>query len=163
MDTKNAAARDHDARGLAERFFTVESANEALVLVRKVVQDTVSAYKELMRLRTERQELALLADAHEQLEELQTRIQQKVDRLKQLHQELADVGCELKDLPGGLVDFPALLEGRKVLLCWKLGEPEVASWHEVHVGFAGRQPIDADFRLRAREPLPLETESVGPA
>jgi hypothetical protein len=162
MDTKNATARDRHAEGRAARLFTVESANEALVLVRKVVQDIVSAYKGLMRLRTERQELALLADAHEHLEDLLRRIEHKVERLKRLHQELADVGCELKDLSGGLVDFPARLEGRKVLLCWKLGEPEVAYWHELRAGFAGRQPIDVDFRRRVGGPLALEAESVGP-
>ncbi len=161
MDTENARARGRRAAGLTERLFTVESADGALVFVRKVVKDIVGAYKELLRLRTERQELALLADAREPLENLRRRIEQKVDQLKRLYQELTDVGCELKDLSGGLVDFPAMLEGRKVLLCWKLGEPDVAHWHEERAGFAGRQPIDAEFRRRLREALPLETESIG--
>ena len=52
---------------------------------------------------------------------------------------------ELKDLSEGLIDFPALYEGRTVYLCWKLGEPEVGYWHEVSAGFAGRQPIDDTF------------------
>jgi hypothetical protein len=162
MDTKSAAARDRHAGGRAERLFTVESANDALVLVRKVVKDIVGAYKELMHLRTERQELALLADTHDRLESLRRRIEQKVDRLKRLHQELADVGCDLKDLNGGLVDFPAVLEGRRILLCWKLGEPEVAYWHERRAGFAGRRPIDADFRLRSGDPLSSQPECTSP-
>jgi hypothetical protein len=54
-------------------------------------------------------------------------------------------GIELKDLDDGLVDFPALREGRTVYLCWKLGEPEVAFWHEISTGFAGRQPLDDQF------------------
>jgi hypothetical protein len=44
----------------------------------------------------------------------------------------------------GLVDFPALWDGRLVYLCWKLGEPEVLYWHEIDAGFAGRQPLTAD-------------------
>ncbi|MFQ5805995.1 MAG: DUF2203 domain-containing protein [Phycisphaerae bacterium] len=163
MDTKDTTARGRHATPVAERIFTVESANEALVFVRKVVKDAVGAYEELMRLRTERQGLALASDASEQLVDLRIQIEQKVDHLKRLHQELADVGCELKDLSGGLVDFPAMFEGRKVLLCWKLGEPEVAYWHELRAGFAGRRPIDAEFRLRAREPTAVETERIGPA
>jgi len=140
-------------RGAAavKRFFTVESAGETLVFVRPVVRDVVQAYTELMRLRTEQQELALLRDVHERLSEVRARIDEHVQRLKQLHHELADVGCELKDLVGGLVDFPARLDGRTVYLCWKLGEPEVRYWHEADAGYAGRRPIDDEFRLRVRE------------
>ena len=47
----------------------------------------------------------------------------------------------VKDIEQGLVDFPALIEGREVLLCWKDGEPEVAFWHTPEGGFAGRQPL----------------------
>jgi hypothetical protein len=58
---------------------------------------------------------------------------------------LTDWGIELKDLDDGLVDFPAMREGRTVFLCWKLGEPEVAYWHEITSGFAGREPLDDQF------------------
>jgi hypothetical protein len=57
-------------------------------------------------------------------------------------QQLADWGIELKDLSTGLVDFPALREGRTVYLCWRLGELKVAFWHELDTGFAGRLPLD---------------------
>ncbi|MEA2573426.1 MAG: hypothetical protein QOH93_724 [Chloroflexia bacterium] len=59
--------------------------------------------------------------------------------------QLQGWGIELKDLETGLVDFPALREGRTVYLCWKLGEPEIAFWHETDSGFAGRQPLDEEF------------------
>ncbi|HMQ04040.1 MAG TPA: DUF2203 domain-containing protein [Pyrinomonadaceae bacterium] len=56
--------------------------------------------------------------------------------------EINDLGVQLKDHSQGLVDFPSMRDGRVVLLCWKLGEPEeIAWWHEVDAGFAGRQPI----------------------
>ncbi len=56
--------------------------------------------------------------------------------------QLAEWGIELKDLSTGLVDFPAKREGRIVYLCWRLGELQVAFWHDLETGFAGRQPLD---------------------
>lgn len=50
-------------------------------------------------------------------------------------------GVLVKDLDSGLIDFPALLEGREVYLCWKLGEETIGWWHSVESGFAGRRPI----------------------
>ena len=56
--------------------------------------------------------------------------------------ELNDEGVQLKDYARGLIDFPCMRDGRVVLLCWALGEPErIEWWHEVEAGFAGRQPI----------------------
>jgi hypothetical protein len=48
----------------------------------------------------------------------------------------------LRDLDRGLVDFPALRDGREIYLCWEEGEPEIAFWHEPGAGFAGRHPLD---------------------
>jgi hypothetical protein len=57
-------------------------------------------------------------------------------------EELTDAGIVLRDLEAGLVDFPArLADGREYLLCWLLGEPEVAWWHWPDTGFAGRRPL----------------------
>jgi hypothetical protein len=48
----------------------------------------------------------------------------------------------VKDLDIGLLDFPCQVEGRTVLLCWKLGEQGITHWHDTSEGFAGRKPID---------------------
>lgn len=48
----------------------------------------------------------------------------------------------VRDLERGLVDFPALIDGREVYLCWLLDEPTVGHWHGVEAGFAGRRPLD---------------------
>ncbi|MGI8407540.1 MAG: DUF2203 family protein [Actinomycetota bacterium] len=48
---------------------------------------------------------------------------------------------ELKDLDQGIIDFPSALHGDEAVLCWRLGEPEVAWWHPRDGGFAGRQPL----------------------
>lgn len=66
-----------------------------------------------------------------------TALEQINARLQQIH----ELGVLVKDVEMGLCDFPALHEGRVVFLCWKLGEPEVRWWHEVHSGYAGRRPI----------------------
>ena len=53
-------------------------------------------------------------------------------------------GAIVKSLDDGLVDFPALRDGEEILLCWRLGEDEVAFWHPLEEGFAGRKPIDPE-------------------
>lgn len=155
----NADVNGHDLPG---RCFTAESATEALVLVGPVVRDIVAAYRELMRLRDERQESALLPGSEDRLADLRDGIERAVERLQALQQELADVGCEAKDLIDGLVDFPAVCEGRRVWLCWRLGEPEVAWWHELEDGFAGRRPIDEEFRAALRGLQQAEVEPARP-
>jgi len=56
--------------------------------------------------------------------------------------ELRSREIVLRDLDRGLVDFPALREGREIYLCWEEGEPGIGFWHEPDSGFAGRRPLD---------------------
>jgi len=56
--------------------------------------------------------------------------------------ELQAMGVALRDLDRGLVDFPALRDGREIFLCWQEGEEEIGFWHDRDTGFAGRRPID---------------------
>jgi hypothetical protein len=76
-----------------------------------------------------------------------------VQRAKDAIQEIDAIGVQVKDLDTGLLDFPCLLEGETVLLCWKRGEPRIDFWHRAEDGFAGRQPIDARFGRPAPEKL----------
>ena len=55
--------------------------------------------------------------------------------------ELQELEIVLRDLERGLVDFPAMRDGREVYLCWEEGEPEIGFWHEEDAGHAGRQPL----------------------
>jgi hypothetical protein len=64
-----------------------------------------------------------------------------VETLREQIEAIQDTGCQIKDIEVGLVDWPALHQGREVLLCWKYGEPEVGFWHELNTGFAGRRPV----------------------
>ena len=55
--------------------------------------------------------------------------------------EMDEIGVQVKDLEKGLLDFPSVMEGQDVLLCWKLGEKEIGYWHTPEDGFAGRKPL----------------------
>ncbi len=64
-----------------------------------------------------------------------------VAEVNSLVQEMEVLGCELKDIDQGLVDFRSVMGEDEVYLCWKLGEPSIGWWHSLETGFAGRQPL----------------------
>jgi len=61
--------------------------------------------------------------------------------LKQILQQFQDREIIIKDLQRGLVDFPALIGGREVFLCWEKDEDDVEFWHDIDSGYAGREPL----------------------
>jgi len=63
-------------------------------------------------------------------------------RAKDALAEIDAIGVQVKDLDIGLLDFPCEVDGRIILLCWKLGEKAITHWHGVSEGFAGRKPVD---------------------
>ena len=65
-----------------------------------------------------------------------------IQNAKDTLSEINAIGVQVKDLDVGLLDFPCLVDGEIVLLCWKLGEPTITHWHGTEEGFAGRKPID---------------------
>lgn len=142
MDPEKATTTDPSESVGSAKLFTLDEANRALVLVRRIVTDIARLYRELLELRARHHDLAGAAGNDEQLREVSAQIAQSIEVLNRLHDELTDIGCVLKDWAGGLVDFPAVYDGRQVWLCWRLGEPEVAYWHELEAGFSGRQPVD---------------------
>ncbi|MQA75067.1 MAG: DUF2203 family protein [Solirubrobacterales bacterium] len=62
--------------------------------------------------------------------------------VRRLLAELQELGIVVRDIDRGLIDFPAILEGREVYLCWQLDEPEVGFWHDLETGFGGRRALD---------------------
>ena len=66
---------------------------------------------------------------------------QLVFRMERYVSQLVAWDITLRDIETGLVDFPALVNGRQVCLCWRLGEERVGFWHELDSGFAGRRPL----------------------
>lgn len=65
--------------------------------------------------------------------------------LKHTIEQFEQLGCLVKDLDVGLVDFPTLYRGKEVYLCWKSGELGIGFWHRIEDGFPGRKPIDSEF------------------
>jgi hypothetical protein len=61
--------------------------------------------------------------------------------VRQLLLELAQLGIVVRDIDRGLIDFPAVLEGREVYLCWMLDEETIGFWHDLESGYGGRRPL----------------------
>jgi hypothetical protein len=129
------------------KLFTVQQANATLPLVRAIVADLVRLARDV---EDRRQRLNMLqgnrraktADVYSQeLEQMEDELQKDAEQLVEYVRELQELGVELKDPLVGLVDFRCLMDGREVYLCWKLGEPKIAFWHDLESGFTGRQPL----------------------
>jgi hypothetical protein len=63
-------------------------------------------------------------------------------RVRELLAAVQEIGVVVRDIDSGLVDFPAVIDGREVYLCWRLGEESVDHWHDLDSGFGGRAPLD---------------------
>jgi hypothetical protein len=124
--------------------FTVDHANRTLPLVRRIVEDVVREHK---RWQEAIVELDLLVSGvrteapNARAVALEREIQAIAREIDIFQGELEALGIQLKDRRIGLIDFPSEMEGRNVLLCWRLGEPSVQYWHDENVGYAGRQPL----------------------
>jgi hypothetical protein len=72
---------------------------------------------------------------------LRLRMQGVIDRMQAGVARIDELGVTLREIETGLIDFPALASGRQIWLCWRLGEGDIESWHELGDGFAGRQAL----------------------
>jgi hypothetical protein len=131
------------------KLFTVEQANAVLPLVRAITADLARLSSEVVE---RRERLSALQAGRErgardvysqELTQIEDELKCDVERLQEYAEELQELGVDPKNFPEGLVDFPAVMDGRAVYLCWKLGEPEVLHWHDKDAGFPGRQPLTA--------------------
>lgn len=117
------------------KIFTPHEASRTLPLVRKIVADVLDRGRELRE----------LGSMDELDPEQEDRAHALAHELEELFDELAQVGCSFRspDYSFGLVDFPGLIEGKPVHLCWKDDEPDLRYYHEPNAGFGGRKPIPA--------------------
>lgn len=131
-----------------ERTFTAEEANEALAELRPVAEQMVAHRRALSEAQHRQAELVVKIAGNggdlgpSDLQEAAAAIQREADGIAECVRILDDAGVQVKSLEEGLLDFPSLRDGEDVLLCWQVGEPEVAFWHGIDEGFAGRKPLD---------------------
>ncbi len=120
------------------RIFTPLEASRALPLVRRIVADVLERGRALRAL-ARRPGGPTPGD--------EDRAAALSDELHALFAELEAVGCSFRspDFAFGLVDFPGLIDGRLVHLCWRDDEPELRYYHDPDAGFAGRRPIPAEL------------------
>jgi hypothetical protein len=145
----------------SKKYFTVTEANAMLPLVRAIVDDIVRLKNEIEerrdRLKDIRRSPGHRRDEDnpydEEVQEIETEIEKENDRLEEFCDELRRLGVELKDAKTGLIDFLTQIDGREAYLCWKLGEGDLAFWHELDAGFSGRQSL---LEGSVRGPKPSE-------
>lgn len=138
------------------RFFTLQEAEELLPRIERLLQSAVEAHSEAAghegALERVVSRITYLGGVeidpadYSQRKNLKRRAEGVV---QQAIEEIQAAGVLIKDIEAGLIDFPAVLGGREVLLCWKLGEARIEHWHGVDEGFSGRKPIGDDFGLRS--------------
>jgi hypothetical protein len=118
-------------------FYTLDRANDRIPELAEM----------LTLLRSQRDELRDLKATFDSSEpgddqrRLRLRMQGLVDQMQATVARIDGWGITLRDIDTGLIDFPALVSGRQVWLCWRLGEDDVRWWHEMDDGFAGRRPL----------------------
>jgi len=81
-------------------------------------------------------------DADEETQRLRMRLQGLIDQMQAAVLQIDGWSIQLREIETGLVDFPALVAGRPIWLCWRLGEDQVEWWHETSEGFTGRRRIE---------------------
>jgi hypothetical protein len=125
---------------LHHRHYSVEEANATLPGLQRLLQ----------RLR-DAKDMLTDAEAHEALSESApgngggeagVQVGTSFLEVRRLLGEVQEAGIVIRDIDRGLVDFPAIIDGREVYLCWELGENEIGFWHDLEDGYRGRQPLD---------------------
>lgn len=122
-----------------DRHFTPQEANAALPTLRPLLQRLRDAKQGL----TDEQAHEVLAGAAPGNGggEAGVAVGESFLEVRRLLGALEEAGVVIRDIDRGLVDFPALIEGREVYLCWELEEDEVAHWHDLDTGYGGREPL----------------------
>ena len=129
------------------RYYAIDEANALIPDAERILGALRDQREELIAARD--RVLSLTPDdgadspeAAEQKRLIRLRMQGLIDQMQAGVARLIELDITLRDIKTGLVDFPALLSGRPIWLCWRLGEPEVGHWHSHDEGFGNRRPLD---------------------
>jgi hypothetical protein len=130
-----------------QRIFTPDEANAALTELRPLIEEMVAAKRALDEAQERADEVSTRISGNggglppAELAEVHDLVSRRATALARALEQIQSLGVVVKDLDSGLVDFPSVRDGEDVLLCWQLGEDEVAFWHRYEDGYAGRRPI----------------------
>jgi hypothetical protein len=124
------------------RYFTLQEANQTLNLIRPWMDDVQAIRLKVLKNQPEAWP-AIEKSAGNGGNRALSNMVQDFEKFDALIHQIQATGVLIKDVNLGLLDFPAMKDGREVYLCWQYGEGEIAFWHEVEAGYAGRQPIDS--------------------
>lgn len=122
------------------RYFGVEEANRLIPLLTRTFEQVRPWVARTHVIVRELESLQDAGAAPQRTAPLRAERDTLLERIQSELEQFQELGVEIK-AADGLVDFHALKGGRPVYLCWRYGEPEVAHWHELDGGFAGRQAI----------------------
>jgi hypothetical protein len=129
------------------RYFTLDEANRAVAELRPVVEQMVEHRRRFLDAQGRRGALTEQAGSNGgdltpgDFAEVETELEEEATSLAVCIERIQSAGAQIKDLDEGLLDFPSRREGEDILLCWRLGEDEIAFWHGPEDGFAGRKPL----------------------
>ena len=131
---------------MTPKYFTLEEATSLLPQLTDILLAMQARKRDLDGLRQQLVEAAAQAASNghlleRELAQKRSAVEEAASALSDLARQVTDLGCELKGVDEGLVDFRAIRDGREVCLCWRLGEERIAFWHDLEAGFAGRQPL----------------------
>jgi hypothetical protein len=122
------------------RYFTLQEANQALTVIRPLMDEIQDIRQGILARQPDVWPVVERA-AGNGGSPAASKMVREFERLDALVHQVQDTGVLFKDINLGLLDFSALKDGREVYLCWKYGEQDIAFWHEIEAGYAGRQPI----------------------
>lgn len=129
------------------RFYAIDEANASLPEVERILGALRDQREELIALRdrvvaaSPPDDETPTDDAAEKIRLLRLGMQGLIDQMQAGVARLVELDITLRDISTGLIDFPALVSGRPIWLCWRLGEDDVAHWHSVDEGFDSRRPL----------------------
>jgi hypothetical protein len=134
---------------MADRTFTLDEALSLLPVLESLLRTAINGKKIMEEVEAEMQALAhrifLNGGTHVNVVAIARRKGERAKAeqgAKDALAEIDSIGVQVKDIDTGLLDFPCELDGRVVLLCWRMGEDTITHWHGMEEGFAGRKPID---------------------
>ncbi len=123
-----------------QKLFTVEEANALLPKLKEFLED-VAMHRDEMREKAPHMEPIIASTLTNGGGKVGSEYGVEAYKLYSAIEKVRELGVVLKDLDMGLLDFPHERDGRIVFLCWHPPEEKVEYWHEIHAGYAGRQPI----------------------